>query len=394
MRLKNRKIVLGVTGSIAAYKALDVTRRLKKEGAEVWVVMTKNAQEFVSPLSFQTIAAHPVAVGSFEPCLDPLRHINLAEDCDLVAIVPATANIISKSASGIADDLLTTILLATKKPRVLAPAMHEHMWQNPIIKENVSRLQKLGFTVIEPERGELASGTIGEGRLASVETIVARISSLLTTKRSMTGTAVIVTAGRTEEPVDPIRVITNRSSGRMGFELAQAFNNRGAEVTLVTGKTGLQPPAGMKIERVSTSHEMLQAVTKHLPKARILVMAAAVSDFRPAAPAATKTKAKTVHLKLQRTEDILTRVAKSTTNKIIVGFSLETEDGIARALKKLQRKHLNLVIANPLASLESDTSQATLVFQDRTVKELPLMTKQALAEVIVTEVEKLVGNNG
>lgn len=394
MRLKNRSIVLGVTGSIAAYKALDVTRGLKKEGAEVWVVMTKNAQEFITPLSFQTIAHHPVAVGSFEPGLDPLRHINLAEDCDLVAIVPATANIISKAAAGIADDLLTTILVATKKPRVLAPAMHEQMWQNPIIKENVARLQKLGFIVIGPERGELASGTIGEGRLASVETIVTRITSLLTSKRSLTGTAVLVTAGRTEEPVDPIRVITNRSSGRMGFELAQAFKNRGAEVTLVAGKTGMPPPAGLNVERVSTAHEMLQAVANHLPKARILVMAAAVSDFRPAAPAATKTKAKIVHLKLRRTEDILMRIAKNKANKIIVGFSLETEDGIARAQKKLARKHLHLIIANPLASLESATSQATLIFQDRTVKELPLLTKQALAEVIVTEVEKLVGSNG
>jgi phosphopantothenoylcysteine decarboxylase/phosphopantothenate--cysteine ligase len=404
MRLRNRRIVLGVTGSIAAYKALDVVRRLKKEGADVWVVMTRNGQEFVTPLSFQTLSGHPVATGTFEPNPDPLRHINLAEDSDLLAIVPATANSISKAASGIGDDLLSTIILATTKPIVFAPAMHEQMWHNPIIKQNVARLKNLGFQFIEPDRGPLASsplasstlasGSIGEGRLAPVEKIVDTISSLLTKKASWTKRTVVVTAGRTEESVDPIRVITNRSSGRMGIELARALKNRGALVKLIVGKVSVEPPAGIDVLRVASSAEMLRAVEKTLPPTGMLIMAAAVADFRPASSAPSKIKAKEIALVLKKTDDIVARIGRNKGKKILVGFSLETEDGISRATTKLKSKNLDLVIANPLESLESETSQATLIFKNRPVKPLPRLSKPELAEVIVDELEALMTRNG
>lgn len=394
MRLKDRRVVLGVTGSIAAYKALEVLRRLKKEGADVWVVMTRNAQKFITPISFQTLSSHPVATGSFVPSPDPLPHINLATGCDLILVVPATANILSKAASGIGDDLLSTILIATTKPVVFAPAMHETMWQNPIIKQNVTRLKERGYRFIEPETGELASGTLGTGRLAPVETIVQVIAGILTASKSWAGRSVIVTAGRTEEPIDPIRVITNRSSGRMGFELARLLKDRGAKVKLIAGKTSVEPPPGIEIERVTTSDEMLTAVEKNLQKTVLVLMAAAVSDFRPEFQSPTKAKGKELPLILKRTEDILARISKNKDKKIIVGFSLETEDGIARAKNKLTTKNLDMIVANPVESLESDTSQATLIFRNGTVKELPLLLKSALAEIIIDEIEKLLIPNG
>lgn len=393
-RLHNRKVVLGVTGSIAAYKALEVLRRLKKQGADVWVVMSEHAREFITPLSFQTLSGNPVATGSFEPSPDPLRHINLADGADLIAVIPATANIIGKAAAGVADDLLSTLILATPKPVLFAPAMHDRMWRNPAVRENVRLLKSRGIHFIEPDRGALASSplassAVGQGRLASVETIVETVAALLVKNQPWLLGGVVVTAGRTEEPIDPIRVVTNRSSGRMGIELARAFSDRGAPVTLILGKTAVEPPPGIDCVPVSSSAEMLRAVHGALARAAIVVMAAAVSDYRPKSVSKSKVKAAGLKPVFERTDDILARVGGEKGDRIVVGFSLETDDPIVRAKQKLKNKNLDLIVANPLASLESDTSQATLVFKKGRVKPLPRMPKAALARRIVAEIEAL-----
>lgn len=397
MRLKNRKIIIGVTGGIGAYKALELVRCLKAEGAWVKVIMTKNAKEFVSPLSFETLSENPISCELFEERgadLKSLEHIDLAKKVDLLCVAPATANIIGKVASGIADDLLTTVIMATKAPVLFAPAMNDVMWENRIVKDNVKRLTDFGYRFIGPDIGPLACGTVGIGRLAPISEILEAIVNTLVLKTPLTGKRILVTCGRTEEPLDPIRVLTNRSSGRMGIEIANAAQKQGADVSLICGRTSFPLPEGIKIEMATTAQEMRKKVLQELSNTDILFMAAAVSDYQPGAVRKSKIKDESITLNLVHTPDILTEVRKKAPKTFLVGFSLETEDEIRRAREKLKTKGLDLIVVNPVTSLEGEMTKPTLVFKDGRMKELDSMTKKEFALVLLNEVlERLANKN-
>ncbi len=392
MMLKSRKIVLGVTGGIAAYKAAELVRELIKAGAEVHVVMTRNAQAFITPLTFQTLSGNPVTTELFNLIEESqIGHIALADRADLLAIVPATANIIGKVAAGIADDMLTTVVMATRAPVLLAPAMNVHMWENKICQENIQKLRSRGYHFIDPEAGELACGYEGKGRLAEIPAIVEEIRSLLSPK-DFSGEQVLVTAGPTEESMDPVRFLSNRSSGKMGFALARAARRRGAEVTLISGPTALADPPQIRVMAVRSAIEMHEAVMKQLESASVLIMAAAVSDYRPKQKAAGKIKKsqpETV-VELELNPDILTEAGKRKKSQILVGFAAETEDLLQSGREKLKNKNLDLIVANdvtlPGAGFEVDTNIVKIIDRGGRVEELPLMTKEDLAERILDRI--------
>jgi phosphopantothenoylcysteine decarboxylase/phosphopantothenate--cysteine ligase len=396
MILKDKKIILGITGGIAAYKACDVVRRLKKLGAQVIVVMTENAQKFITPLTFETLSGNEVVTEMFpERRFVGVRHVDLAGWADLILIAPATANIIGKIKSGIADDILTTIVISSKAPVLIAPAMNVNMYENPIFQENLSYLQKLGYKFVEPEVGELASGIVGKGRLAEPETIVGEVVKILTKKKDLEGKSIVVTASRTEEPLDPIRYLSNRSSGKMGYAIAQEASERGAKVTLISGPSNLTPPAGLNFIPVRTAQEMLSAVRSTFKKADALIMASAVSDFSPTLISKEKIKKgrKEIVLKLKPTVDILKEMGKQKKEKVLVGFSLETEDEIKNAKKKLVEKNLDLIVVNnpnvPGAGFEVDTNQVTLIDKRGKIEKLPLLSKKEVASKILDKVSLL-----
>jgi len=391
--LKDKKIILGITGGIAAYKACDVVRRLKKLGAQVIVVMTENAQKFITPLTFETLSGNEVVTETFpERRFVGVRHVDLAGWTDLILIAPATANIIGKIKSGIADDILTTIVISSKAPVLMAPAMNVNMYENPIFQENLSYLQKLGYKFVEPEVGELASGIVGKGRLAEPETIVGEVVKILTKEKDLEGKSIIVTAGRTEEPLDPVRYLSNRSSGKMGYAIAQEAYERGAKVTLISGHSNLTPPSGLNFIPVRTAQEMLTAVGSAFKKADALIMSAGVSDFSPTLISKEKIKKgrKEIVLKLKHTVDILKEMGKQKKQKILVGFSLETEDEIKNAKKKLAEKNLDLIVVNnpnvPGAGFEVDTNQVTLIDKRGKIEKLPLLSKKEVAGKILDKV--------
>ena len=396
MMLKDKKVILGITGGIAAYKACDIVRRLKKLGAQVIVVMTENAQKFITPLTFETLSGNEVVTEMFpERRFVGVRHVDLAGWADLILIAPATANIIGKIRSGIADDILTTIVISSKAPVLIAPAMNVNMYENPIFQENLSYLQKLGYKFVEPGVGELASGIVGKGRLAEPETIVGEVVKILTKEKDLEGKSIVVTASRTEEPLDPIRYLSNRSSGKMGYAIAQEAYERGAKVTLISGPSNLTPPSGLNFIPVRTAQEMLSAVKSVFKKADALIMSAAVSDFSPTLISKEKIKKgrKEIVLKLRHTVDILKEMGKQKKEKVLVGFSLETEDEIKNAKKKLAEKNLDLIVVNnpnvPGAGFEVNTNQVTLIDKRGKIEKLPLLSKKEVAGKILDKVSLL-----
>jgi phosphopantothenoylcysteine decarboxylase / phosphopantothenate---cysteine ligase len=393
--LKDRRIVLGVTGGIAAYKSAELVRELVRAEAQVQVVMTQSAQAFITPLTFQTLSGNPVITELFSLIEESrIGHISLADKAEVLVIAPATANIIGKIAAGIADDMLTTIVMATKAPVLLAPAMNVHMWENAVCQENIAKLRKRGYSFIDPEIGELACGYEGKGRLAEVSAIVEEICALLSPKDFSRETT-LITAGPTEEPIDPVRFITNGSSGKMGFALARAARRRGAEVILISGPTTLPTPRQVKCIRVRSAAQMREAVLTNLENASVLLMAAAVSDYRPKQTAPGKIKKselKTV-LEVERNPDILSEAGKRKGKRILVGFAAETENLLQNARSKLNEKNLDLIVANdislPGAGFEVDTNIVKMIDCSGKLEELPLMTKDALADRILDRVAQL-----
>jgi phosphopantothenoylcysteine decarboxylase/phosphopantothenate--cysteine ligase len=398
MMLKDKKIILGITGGIAAYKACEITRRLKRLGAQVVVVMTENAKKFITPLTLETLSENEVVTETFPKTrFVGVRHVDLAGWADLILLAPATANVVGKIRSGIADDILTTIVISSKAPVLIAPAMNVNMYENPIFQENLSYLEKLGYRFVEPEVGELASGIVAKGRLAQPETIVAEAVKLLTRKRDLEGKTIVVTASRTEEPLDPVRYLSNRSTGKMGYAIAQEACQRGAKVTLISGPSTLLCPSGLNFVQVKTAREMLAAVRSAFRKADALIMAAAVSDFSPSVISKQKIKKgeEEILLRLAPTVDILKEMGKKKKDKILVGFSLETEDETKNAKKKMAEKNLDLVVVNNPnvsgAGFEVETNQVILIDKRGRTEKLPLLSKEEVATKILDRVKSFLG---
>jgi len=390
--LKGKKILLGVTGGIAAYKAAELVRELVRSGAEVFVVMTRSAQAFITPLTFQTLSGNQVTTELFSLIEESeIGHISLADRADLLVIAPATANIIGKIAGGIADDMLTTIVMATRAPVLLAPAMNVHMWENSICQENIQKLRGRGYHFIDPEAGDLACGYEGKGRLAEIQAIVEEIRFILSPK-DLSGETLLVTAGPTEEPIDPVRFLSNRSSGKMGFALARAARMRGARVILVSGPSALPAPSGITFIQVRTAVEMREAVLENLAQASVLVMAAAVSDYRPrgTSPEKIKKSGAELTLPLELNPDILVEAGQRKGKQLLIGFAAETESLLANARKKLAEKNLDLIVANdvnlPGAGFAVDTNIVKLIDRSGKIEELPLMNKEDLADRVLDRV--------
>ncbi len=395
--LKGKKILLGVTGSIAAYKAAEILSLLKKKGADVFVIMTESATKFVQPLTFSILSEHSTVDNLFS-LNDKIKvtHVSLAQWADLILIAPATANIIGKIAQGIADDMLTTTVLASKARVVFAPAMNKNMISNPIYQENVKKLSALGYEFIDSEYGPLACGEIGEGRLADIGDIVDKVEYALTFKKDYLNKTVLITASCTREPLDKVRFISNYSSGKMGFALAKIAQARGAKVILITGPNCLAALKGIKTVLIESAEEMKKEVFKYFSEADIIISAAAVADFRPKKVFSGKIKkeeAEKLVIELERTSDILYELGKRKKNKILVGFAAETENLVGNALKKLEEKELDLIVANDIsakgAGFGSDDNKAKLINSKGVVQELPLMPKSDLAEKILDEILKI-----
>ncbi|HXG16469.1 MAG TPA: bifunctional phosphopantothenoylcysteine decarboxylase/phosphopantothenate--cysteine ligase CoaBC [Calidithermus sp.] len=390
--LDGRELVLGVSGSIAAYKAVYLLRELVRLGARVTVCLTEHARHFVGPLTFRTLSGRPVLTDLFDPQSgEAVEHVALAERADAVVVAPATANVLAKAAHGLADDALTTVLLAARGPVLMAPAMDGGMWTHPAVAANVARLRERGVTVLEPDRGALASGLSGPGRLPEVEAIVEALLGLLTPHRDLAGERVLVTAGPTREFIDPVRFLSNRSSGRMGYSLARAAARRGAEVTLVSGPTALTPPPGVSFVPVQTAEEMREAVLQHLGAATIVIKAAAVADYRAKHPAATKIKRRQdVTLELTPNPDILAEVAARGTGAFIVGFAAETDQVLANARAKLQAKNIDLLVVNDVSrrdiGFDAEDNQVLLLDRWGGERALPRMAKADLADEILSHI--------
>jgi phosphopantothenoylcysteine decarboxylase/phosphopantothenate--cysteine ligase len=391
--LRNKEVVLGVTGGIAAYKAVELLRELTKKGSQVHVVMTRHAQEFLTPLTFQTLSGNPVQTDLFSLAQDSkIGHVAMADRAHLVAVVPATANIIGKVACGIADDFLSTMIMATRSPVLFAPSMNVNMWESAVVQRNVATLKENGYSFIDPEEGELACEAIGRGRLAAVADIVERIEDLLV-ENDLDGERILVTAGPTHEPIDPVRFITNRSSGRMGFALAKMARRRGANVTLISGPTYLPiPREGIQFIPVTTASEMHDAVLEHYGECSVIIKAAAVSDYRPKFASDQKLKKSHSHtsLPLERNQDIIGEVGSLKGNRVLVGFAAETMDIIENARKKLEDKHLDLIVANDVSEFDSgfatETNRVVVIDSQGNINHLPLMSKEEVANSILDRV--------
>ena len=393
--LKDKFVVLAVTGSIAVYKAIELARRLTQAGATVQVIMTPGATQFVQPLTFQALTYRPVEVEMFGTFDDRAAgHVAMGQQADVVVVAPATAHTIARLAHGFADDLVGTTVLASHAPLVIAPAMETHMWSNAATQANVDALRDRGALIVEPESGELASGQSGPGRLASLEAIGAAIERALTTSTALAGRTVIVTAGPTLEPIDPVRVVTNRSSGKMGYAIAAAAQRAGANVRLITGPTALRAPAGVVVVRIETAAELADAVQAALPGASAVVMAAAVADHRPKDPAPRKLKKREqgdeVTLTLVKNPDVLQGiVAKRDPGTLVIGFKAETGDAVVEASRMLREKGLDLVVANDVTAAGSEfgsgTDQVTLVSVDG-AEAWPLLPKTEVARRLVAKI--------
>lgn len=391
--LTGKTIVLGVTGSIAAYKSASLASALVKEHADVHVIMTRNAVNFINPITFETLTHNKCITDTFDRNFEfDVKHISLAKKADIFMIAPATANIIGKLASGIADDMLSTTVMAAKCPVVLAPAMNTAMYDNSIVQENMSKLRMHGYTVIEPSAGYLACGDTGRGKMPEPEYLKDVILHEISHEKDLAGRRVLVTAGPTQEALDPVRFLSNHSSGKMGYAIASQAARRGAEVTLVSGRTSLDCPYGVTRIDVTSAADMFREVTSHAEEADIIVMAAAVADYRPASVSDNKIKKKdgAMSIELERTSDIIgTLGAGRRDDQFLCGFSMETENLIENSRSKLERKNLDMIVANNLkvegAGFRGDTNVAVLIKKSQ-VKELQLMSKIELADVILDEI--------
>jgi phosphopantothenoylcysteine decarboxylase / phosphopantothenate---cysteine ligase len=391
--------VLGVTGGIACYKAVELVRLMVKEGLSVQVIMSRGALEFVTPLTFQTLSGRPVLSETFNLTQESeIGHINLAESADLFVIAPATANFIGKVAAGIADDLLTTVLMATQAPVLMAPAMNIHMYANPILQENLRKLRRIGYQLMEPGDGYLACGYEGRGRLPDPEKILEVLHGMLG-KKDLAREKILITVGPTREPLDPVRYISNRSSGKMGHALARAALRRGAAVVLVSGPTALEAPAGARLIAVTTALEMRAAAVSEFAACTTAIMAAAVADYRPVQPASRKLKkdSAALQLNLEPTADILKELGANKNGKFLVGFAAETEDLAGNASKKLYSKNLDMIVANDVtvegSGFDADTNIAAILDRSGATRMLPLMTKDELAEQILDHMIALKGTH-
>ena len=392
--MRGRFVVLAVTGSIAVYKTIELARRLVQAGATVQVVMTKGATEFVTPLTFQALTYRPVEVEMFAMQDERAAgHVAMGRQAEVVVVAPATAHVIARLAHGFSDDLVATTVLATSAPVIVAPAMETHMWRNPATVENVARLRARGVRIVEPETGPLASGDVGPGRLASIERIAAEIEAALSVSGALSGKSIVVTAGPTLEAIDPVRYVSNRSSGKMGYAIAAAARDAGAEVTLVTGPTALTPPAGVRTFPIESADDLKDAVLAQLPRADVVVMAAAVADYRPIETATKKLKKKDLgsEMTLRMTEnpDVLTAImAARRPGTIVIGFKAETGEATAEAGRMLREKKLDLVVANDVtdsrSGFGSDEDRVAFVSADG-VEQLPVLAKTEVARRLVAK---------
>ena len=394
--MKNKKIVLAVSAGIAAYKAVELLRMLMKEEAEVQIVLSANAGEFVTPLTFEALSRKPVyhQLFNLENSAD-MKHIRIAENADLMLVAPATASTLGKMANGLADDALSNLYLAFKGPVMIAPAMNEGMWRNLAVKENIEKLKSRGVKFIEPEEGELACKTTGPGRLANLDTILERVNNHFKQFHDLQGLRILVTAGPTHEPLDPVRYISNPSSGKMGYAVAEQAKARGAEVVLISGPTHLKPPMGVGFKACKTAEEMNSMVQECFPKCDVLVMSAAVGDFTAEKLEKEKIKKRSKEgqtLNLVPTKDILMEVSKIKTQQFVVGFAAETQNLIQSALEKLRNKKLDLIVANDISApgigFQSDNNQVTLVDSDEQVENLPRMPKQEIANILLDKISR------
>ena len=395
--LKDKTVVIGVSGGIAVYKTLDVVSRLRKLGVNVNVIMTKSATEFVTPLSFQSLSQNYVVCDMFEdPKTWDVEHISLAKRADVFLIAPATANVIGKIANGIADDMLTTTVMATKAKVLIAPAMNTNMYENPILQRNINTLKELGYNFVEPESGRLACGDTGKGKLASPETIVDEVVKLLSKNQDLKGKSIIVTAGPTVESIDPMRYITNRSTGKMGYSIAKEAIERGADVTLITGPTNLTPPQNLKkLVKIESAKDMYEAVLENLDENDVVIKSAAVADYKPKNYSNKKIKKSDDDLviELDRNKDIAQEIGKIKNNKILVGFAAETNDLIENASLKIKKKNLDFIVANDLtkegAGFGVDTNIVKIIDKEGNITEYPKMKKEEVANIILDKIKEL-----
>jgi phosphopantothenoylcysteine decarboxylase/phosphopantothenate--cysteine ligase len=392
--LQDKKIVLGVTGGIAAYKAGELVRLLVCAGVQVQVVMTRSAQEFVTPLTFQTLSGTPVRTALFGPGANPLEHIALAQEVDALVIAPATANCLGKLAMGIGDDLLTTLVLAATRPILVCPAMNVKMYENSVVQENLNLLRRRGFHIVDPEAGAMACGAYGPGRLPEPVAIVEALAAVLSPK-DLQGYRFLISAGPTHEDLDPVRFLSNRSTGKMGYALARMAWRRGASVCLISGPSALAAPLGVELVMVRSALEMQQALTSRFPHTDALIMSAAVSDYRPAGVAEQKIKRgdDEVLVKLIHNPDILASLGTVKENQVLVGFAAETQELVRHAQEKLVNKNLDLIVANDVSAPDSgfavDTNQVTLIHRSGPVESLPLLSKEEVAERVLDQIAAL-----
>lgn len=396
--LRDSNIVLGITGGIAAYKIPELIRMMTKEGAKVKVVMTDNARQFVTPVTLQTVSENPVYIDTFQmTSRSEIDHIALAEWADIMVIAPATANVIGKIASGIADDLLTTVVTAVKSPVLLCPAMNTNMYTNPVVESNLQKLVSLGYHVMKAASGSLACKTEGPGRLPPLEDVLEVIETIFS-KKDLRGVRILVTAGPTQEALDPVRFITNHSSGKMGYAIAVMARRRGGDVTLVSGPTLMVPPQGVRFVPIESALQMHQAVMENFDEVDVVVKAAAVSDYRPArfSPSKIKKEKDALCVDLKKNPDIIAEIGKAKGNKIVVGFAMETDDLIENAKKKMTEKCMDLIVANDLSEpgsgFKHDTNIVTLIDRSGAVERLPLMGKGDVADAILDRISALLQN--
>ncbi len=396
--LKNKTVVIGVSGGIAVYKVCDVVSRLKKLNANVHVIMTNNATEFVTPLTFQSLSQNYVVNDMFEePKTWDVEHISLAKKADVFLIAPATANVIGKVANGICDDMLTTTVMATTGKVLIAPAMNTNMYRNPILQRNINTLKELGYNFVNPESGRLACGDVGEGKLASPETIVNTVIDLLNnTKKDLQGKKIMITAGPTVESIDPVRYLTNRSTGKMGYAIAKMAADRGADVTLVSGPTNITPPANLKkLIKIQSAEEMYNAIINNFDENQVIIKSAAVADYKPKAYSDKKIKKSNDDLviELDRNKDIAYELGKIKKDKILVGFAAETNDLIENAKGKVNKKNLDFIVANDLteegAGFGTDTNIVKIIDKEGNISNYPQMKKDEVANVILDKVKSL-----
>lgn len=395
-RMDGKCVLLGISGGIAAYKMANVASALKKTGADVHVMMTKNATEFITPLTFETLSNNRCVVDTFDRNYQyDVEHISLAKQADLILVAPATANIISKMAHGIADDMLTTVVLAAKCKKLVAPAMNTAMLENPITQDNIRILKQYGFEIIEPATGLLACNDVGRGKLPEPEVLCNYVAKELAREKDLRGVHVTVTAGPTQEAIDPVRFLTNHSTGKMGYAIAREAMLRGAEVTLISGEVALPPVPFVKMVYVKSARDMFEAVKTVLPKTNILIKSAAVADYRPTTVAEDKIKKKDgeMSISLERTEDILGYVAEHRRDDLFVcGFSMETRNMLENSRAKLEKKKLDMIVANNLktegAGFGTDTNVVTIITKEE-IKELPIMGKNEVAGRLLTEIAAL-----